>query len=134
MFSQLKDDQLSVAICDLGIGIPSSLKQGRRWSIDQVFDFVDKIGLGRKDSYFIKAAMVLGRSRTNEEHRGKGLPELKTVIESVGAGYLKIFSDRGFYYYSTKDNKEDFGDFSTSIPGTLIQWKIPVPKASDNDR
>lgn len=36
----------------------------------------------------IQAALKLGKSRTGERHRGKGLQELKTVVEVLRRGWL----------------------------------------------
>jgi hypothetical protein len=130
MFSQLKDGALSVSFCDLGIGIKRSLLEGKAWPTAVVEAMVSSLGLGWKDSAYIKAAFELGTSRTNAEHRGKGLRDLKTVVEG-GGGWLLVLSNRGFYRCSDNGKSERTGDFVDSIYGTVISWQVPVADKAD---
>jgi len=130
MYSQLKDGKLSVSFCDLGIGIKRSLLDGKTW----VTDFIEKtrvaLGIGSADSDYIRTAFELGKSRTREQNRGKGLRDLKTVIEAVG-GWFRVLSNQGLYRYTAKDNRETKSDFTDSIFGTVISWQVPVASKED---
>lgn len=133
MLCQKKDGKLYVAICDLGIGIPRSLREGSKWTLKQVTELVKSFG-GRRDSAFIKAAVLLGRSSTDEEHRGKGLQDIKAVFDVMPTGTLRILSNRGTYSYLAEDGTEQLTDHSSSILGTLVVWLIPLPpEASDGE-
>lgn len=99
MFSQLRKGKLSVSFCDLGMGFRNSLTSDQHWAKKYALRAVDALGGGRTDAHFIRVAFEVGKSRTNEPHRGKGLEELKRVIESVG-GHLRILSHKGNYFYS----------------------------------
>lgn len=130
MFSQLKNETLSVSICDLGIGFKRSLLQGKNWASNMVMSVVEALGGGKRDSTFIRAAFELGKSRTKDPHRGKGLQELKTVIEEVG-GWLQVMSNQGMYRYGVANKNEATADFDDSIFGTVISWSVPVVKKAD---
>jgi hypothetical protein len=133
MLCQEKDGHLFVALCDLGIGIRRSLMQGRRWTPAQIIEMVKSLG-GRRDSTFIKAAILLGRSRTNEEYRGKGLQDIRAVFDEMQSGWLRISSNRGTYSYSAETRTEKLHEHSGSILGTLVAWLVPLPKKDADDR
>ena len=128
MFSEERDGKLSVAFCDLGIGIDRALSTGERWSLDHVRQIVTSLGRKNPISRYIKAATVVGRSGTQQSHRGKGLQDLKNVIGSVDNGWMQILSNEGSYRFSAHDKSERLKDFHDSILGTLILWRLPVPK------
>lgn len=130
MFSEERDGKLRVAFCDLGIGIDRALSTGERWSLDHVRQIVTSLGRRNPISRYIKAATVLGRSGTKQGHRGKGLQDLKNVIESVENGWIEILSNEGSYRFSAHDKSERLKDFHDSILGTLILWQIPIPKGA----
>ena len=127
MFSEGRDGKLAVAFCDLGMGIDRSLKSGKKWGIRAVHDLVASLGRKHPVSRYIKAATELGRSSTNQHHRGKGLQDLKNVIESIEDGWMEILSNEGSYRFRGNDRKETLRDFRDSILGTLICWQIPIP-------
>jgi len=129
MFSQLKDGLLSVSFCDLGMGFRNSLMSSEHWAKKLVLGAVARLGKGGTDGHFIRVAFELGKSRTKAPHRGKGLEELKTAIESVG-GRLRILSHKGNYFYSASDGKEEAYDFEDSVPGTVISWTVDVRKGT----
>lgn len=125
MFWQESKGSLSVAICDLGIGIPASLdnKVTLRDMLDQL---VAKFGLATPFASKIKAAMELGRSRTNLPHRGKGLDDILDVVRKGVSGGLRITSGRGFYLYDAGSQADTLTDFGDDVMGTIVQWNIPL--------
>lgn len=129
MFSQEKDGQLTVAVCDLGIGIPSSLRQE---SIERSEPARRKImaalGLGSTHADLIKTATELPKTRTGERHRGKGLGDVLDVVRRAGAGHLRILSGRGAFRYDGASRKETLRDYPQDILGTFIQWTLPLPE------
>ncbi len=133
MFSQHKDDHLSIVVCDLGMGIARSLLASPKWTVRKVLDVASASSpfFGGKDSRFIRAAMELGRSSTNRPNQGKGLHDMKEVIDSQGAGALRILSGRGEYLYSGANRREQLRDFPTSIFGTIVEWRIPLPSTGE---
>ena len=84
-------------------------------------------GFDPDDGQMIKAAVELGRTRTDADNRGKGLLDLLKLIDTVGGGSLQIFSRRGVYKYT--HNSETFTNDGNSIEGTLIKWELPLDMA-----
>ena len=138
MFSQERDGRLYVSLCDLGIGIPNSLPRTRwkDWTPESIVRFIGNVAAGAKpsnDCVMIKAAIELGRSRTELAYRGRGLQQLRDVIDATGDGSLAIHSNRGLYRYNpSKKVIETINDFPDSIMGTLILWNVPIPSGDES--
>lgn len=133
MFSQVRDGRLSVAFCDLGIGIPRSLPQKKKslW-----VSLLQHLGSEPSDGRAIKAAVEESRSRTGQTYRGRGLKQLVAAIDKAQDGHLLIYSNKGRYSCRQKDDarEETFFDYKGSILGTLICWSLPLnPEAGGND-
>jgi hypothetical protein len=126
MFSQYLEHDLTVALCDLGIGIPRSLP-----TRDEIWKRVARLmffrGWTDDDAYRIQAAMNVGATRTKKRHRGKGLNDMRTALDGL-QGRLQIHSNSGFYAYDAATQKETCKNFTTedSILGTIVLWSIPV--------
>ncbi len=120
MFSQAKDNQLTVAFLDLGAGIPRTLPMKR----PSVWKRVTQLGK-RLDSRAIAFAVRDSISRTNEGHRGKGLGQIVRVVDMVPGGEMAILSNFGALSRQRGVTKRR--DYRDSILGTLIYWKIPLP-------
>jgi hypothetical protein len=118
MFSQERDGRLSVAFCDLGVGIPETLplRQPRLW--ERL-----KSG-GVTDAVAIIEAIKYSQSRTQKHYRGRGLRQLVEVIENTPGAMLLLFSNRGCYV--NRNGTTSVRDFRDSILGTLIAWSVPV--------
>lgn len=138
MFSQEREGRLYVSLCDLGIGIPNSLPRTRwkDWTPESISKFVSDVAGGSKpsnDCVMIKAAIELGRTRTELAYRGRGLQQLRDVIDAAGGGDLTIHSNRGLYRYNPSNALiETINDFSDSIMGTLILWNVPIPSGDES--
>jgi len=131
MFSQEKDGLLSVAFCDLGMGIPRSLDVSRQWDKSVVASILSRLNFtSRTEANLIRAAMELRKTRTQLSHRGKGLPQILDVVREAASGFLQIHSNRGMFHYNAASDKEILEDFPQSIRGTLILWELPLPKRS----
>lgn len=128
-FSGIKDDKLLFVICDKGVGIPNTLPATQKGNLDAIFNI---LGLtGRKDSAFIKAASNLNRTSTKLPNRGKGLTDIKSVIDTNDGALLSIFSNRGRYIYKGLNRglvKDIVLDYKHSVGGTIVEWVIPLPK------
>lgn len=123
MFCREDEESLVMAVCDLGIGIPRSLPKKH---LDELIrEAMRKFsgGLVRDDAKLIQAAMEINRTRTDKRGRGKGLPDLKKIIDKAG-GSLRIFSNRGMLKYENGVYRRK--NYDKSIKGTLILWKIPL--------
>jgi hypothetical protein len=128
IFSQLKDETVTVGLCDRGVGIPGSLREAQHWMFGLVSDACRELGLSlQNDGNLIRAAMKVGRSRTHEEHRGKGLRDIQAAVDGLG-GSLQIHSGRGFFFLEPARGPETCLNFSEdmAIDGTVIVWALPV--------
>lgn len=128
MFTQVRDDTFTIAVCDLGIGYKRSTPK----SIPSAF--IEKIGstlLGYNlDARAIQAAMQYGISRTDEKNRGKGSRDALSVLTRHGIGELTIFSNAGGVQYKLDRNQTEprihAFDLNLNIMGTLVWWKLPL--------
>lgn len=132
MFSQERDGQLTVAVCDLGIGIPTSLSETDNWPREIIAKALRAARLlPNPDARLIRTAAELHKSRTGAAYRGKGFKEILGVVRKTGTGYLSIMSDRGVF--KCHDNRETVKDYDTCISGTLVQWTIPLMEQQHDD-
>lgn len=126
-FAGVKDNILTVVICDKGIGIPNSLPLTRA---DELIQSLKNALQLRKlnDSAMIKIASQMGRTRTNQGNRGKGLKDIKSIIDVENKGNLSIYSNKGYYTYFRSKNrlKDHMREHKTSVCGTIVEWAIPV--------
>lgn len=116
-------NRVTVMIFDQGVGIAQTLPKKFGWEL--INGFLSKFGLTDSDASMIRAAMEMGRSQTNLPHRGKGLPDIKGLIDKIGSGRLRVVSGRGCYEYSHEKGVIT-RDYSKSLGGTLIQWDFPI--------
>lgn len=125
IFSQKVDGKIFVVICDLGIGIPQSIYT--KPELKEYFKNAYRMYRKRKDTGLIEIAVNSSKSRTKLPHRGKGLPDMLEFVKKGDIGSFLIFSYSGYFLYDAKNKFESSGrDFKSVIPGTLIQWIIPV--------
>jgi len=120
MFSQEKEGMLSVAFCDLGAGIPPTLRRRRPYVWERAF----KVGKG-SDSNVIAYAIMDSISRTRQSHRGHGLNQIVSLIDDIPGARMRVVSNKGAI--ERQSRKMSQFDFSDSIMGTLIYWCIPLP-------
>lgn len=127
-FAGIYDKKLIVVICDKGIGIPGTLPKTQGTNV--LVSLFRTLGVSLanvKDSMYIKTSTILRETRTGQVNRGKGLHDIKSVIDAVGDGYMGIFSNKGRYVYNgnTKKVSDVLTDHKSSVNGTIIEWAIP---------
>jgi hypothetical protein len=71
----------------------------------------------------IAAAMEYGRTRTNMQGRGNGLPTMMRILDHH-RGYLRIISGTGEAVYDSMRKVVEHKNHSVPIGGTLIEWSI----------
>lgn len=121
-----KTKQLKIMIVDQGVGIPRTLPRKYK---EVMVEFFAKVGvIAPTDGSIIRAAMEVGRSRTLQTNRGKGLNDLKEIIDKCQAGSLRILSKKGEYKYRIMKGKvEEIATSSEeSLNGTFVEWSIPL--------
>lgn len=124
LFCREDDESIFVGVCDLGIGIPRSLPA--KYANELVHAAMSSLSNGKykTDARLIQAAMEIERTRTDKRGRGKGLSDLKRIVDEVPGGLLYIFSNKGMLKYDGTSYKRT--NFSRSIKGTVVLWKIPL--------
>ncbi|WP_146099958.1 hypothetical protein [Achromobacter insolitus] len=121
VLSLLKDDHVFVAIYDLGVSIPSSLRRKPEWA-----DYLKLRPL--KDSRLISLAVTSNRTSTKLPNRGKGLPEMLEFSQQLASGALSIASGNGAYKYDADAAKSTRYRLDCPVRGTLVLWQIPFRK------
>ena len=149
IFSQEKDNKLSICVCDLGIGIPKSLLRNSENVAEDWFSSLKNFLKSHKEKYdrdsaSIKAAIEIGNTRTNLVNRGKGLNQIINQISTLcdHKASIAILSNKGSYIINRgmiEDRPltgivDGFSlPYKQSIDGTVILWEIPSDKQiSDN--
>ncbi len=136
MFCREEEDHISVAFCDLGVGIPITLPKTMEENKEEslFMTILQKLFGSDKEKYsdgeLIRAAIEIKRSRTQKRHRGKGLLDMIKAIETTQGGRLTILSNKGGYLYNLNSTKpsEDIKNYKDSIFGTLIIWSLPISR------
>jgi len=122
---------LTVVFYDQGVSIPVTypklatvgwvikyLRRALRQDQDKEFDY-------QNDGTYIRAALKYGSSQTKEPHRGKGLPQMRELIRTLGKGSLHIRSRGGWCNCDAKGRIKS-GSSVNSIGGTLIEWRVEL--------
>lgn len=108
---------LTAAVFDLGVGIPATLPRTGLW--ENIRPFLK----GPDDAQMIAAAMEYGRSRTERQERGNGIPTMMRILD-YHAGYLRILSGTGEATYDSITKSVSLKNHNVPIGGTLIEWSI----------
>lgn len=116
-------------VYDLGVGIPATVPTSRVDGVRAAFNLLEEEA--RKEDYrLIKAAVDAPRSRTGTAGRGRGLPEMRRLIDRVGDGMLWITSGRGNYLYELGASPQNGGrPIDGSLRGTLVVWRLKLTEA-----
>lgn len=119
-------------VYDLGAGIPATVPTT---AAEEIIDAYAELGEAerREDFELIKIAVTHPTSRTGTPGRGRGLPEMRRLIDRVGDGMLWITSGHGHYIYARGEREVD-GGFAMNfrLHGTLVVWRLKVSEALDD--
>lgn len=117
-----------VVVFDQGVSIPASLPKSPiandvlAWLSRLFGDRYDSEDC-RYDGEAIRAAMQVGRSSTQIQHRGKGLHFMRSLLEGNYEGELRIMSRNGLYRAIT-GGEDEVEHLNQPIGGTLVEWRI----------
>lgn len=116
---------LTVMFYDQGVTIPASLPQSKLWGAIK-----GMINPGSTDGEQISAAFEVGRSRTKEAHRGKGVAQLLHPLHVCSRGALRIISRRGVYVSNCENGQMEceVSNTKSALEGTFIEWKLYLAK------
>jgi len=137
-----KSGRLTVMFLDHGMTIPKTLPLSDLW--ENVRGMLFQMGAAltglalSDDAQLIQAAMLVERSRTEEEHRGNGLPRdiLGYVKTHSSSGRLRIFSRHGKYTFrKLADGSTTVETTTLPVPlkGTFIEWTIEDYAEGESD-
>jgi hypothetical protein len=139
-------NQLFLAICDSGIGIPNTIV-GRSWfktnlksmypeQYESVTESAKQSGTSfaetlklksyLKDKDLINLSMKGDVSGTIQRGRGQGSKSIKELVTENSNGKLWVFSKSGLYMLIKKDTGPNLYELPKTFPGTLVQWNIEV--------
>ena len=129
------NNMLTVAVYDQGVSIPATyanleLLDKPRALLRELMGLVTSEGETSPflhDGALISVAARFGRSQTGEGHRGRGLPQMRQLIDRIGKGEMMIYSRRGWCRCRDGD-RVDYGTLPFSVGGTLIEWKLQIPE------
>lgn len=127
MFTQERNGELTVVVCDLGIGIPRSLPLN--WDEKLLARVLGMFSGQGQDVAALKASIELGRTSTKKSHRGKGLPQIWDAVRGVESGQkatIVIYSNKGRLSWNSLENEETALEFDSNIYGTVISWSVPL--------
>jgi hypothetical protein len=130
MFSQYRDGRLTVTFCDLGAGIPRTLpiKRPALAKLMRSLGWYD-------DANAIRHSIKDSISRTQEDHRGKGLGQIARLVDSTPGAFVNILSNSGVYGRSAQISGgvgHKLRNYRDSIFGTMIVWSIPIQKQEES--
>lgn len=118
---------LYIAIYDMGVGIPTTMKQ-RLERGEIILNFIEQLVPTGKalDKALLQQAVEHRRSGTGLAHRGNGLPEMRDFVASTSAGRLYIVSGNAQYSYGPSAEDGITSAYPRSFLGTLILWSLPL--------
>lgn len=141
MLVGVREDSITLIICDLGVGIPVTLPAKHPPSLLESIFSKFRI-FGHSDAEMIQASTFIKRTRTKLTHRGKGGADIRSITEHFPGALLSIRSNRGCYVVAGKDYEghlpkgyrklaeADWPEWSESyrgsICGTLIEWTVSL--------
>lgn len=135
MFSQIKDEHFTLAVCDLGCGYRQTINE----TIPE--KFISQIAASfigaNRDALAIDTAMEYGRSGTNQGNRGKGSRDVLSLLKKHGSGELVVVSNTGWLRYEYADKQEvdrNSGGIGIDIGGTIVWWKLPLKELDHANR
>lgn len=123
-------NSLTVVVYDQGASIPATYPRLDR--LKKVVRFLERALKPNRqfeyedDGTYIRAAMRYGGSRTDEKHRGKGLPQMFETLQKIGPGSLTVYSRGGWCRQTTQDRRLRSGALPCSIGGTLVEWSVEL--------
>lgn len=127
-FVDRKRREFNVIVFDQGVTIPVTLPHWRRFDEFSTFwkrafrtdpDSEDT----SSDGTAIRAAMAVGKSRTKQVTRGKGLHAIEDAVNRCDNGELAIYSRCGEYRKSSGHRSRHFNR-NDPVGGTLVVWRM----------
>lgn len=139
MLVGIDENDISVVVCDLGVGIPQTLPKHSENLLAQIFNMLPISR--RDDAELIMASTYIKETRTKLSNRGKGSQDVRSIVDAFPSAHLVIRSNKGVYSIAGKDSKnlprdsnakyiagtnskERLSNYRDSIGGTIIEWVL----------
>lgn len=112
---------------DTGVGIPQTISKRLKEKAKEILFKING------DSFYLKSALKgEWRTRTEADHRGKGLPSIVEYTKRVEVSECKLFSGYGMCEIDSKKREKLIEhEFENKLFGTLIYWKIEKNKIGE---
>lgn len=127
MFTQIRDDTFTIAVCDLGCGYLKTINKNIPESL--ISSVKASLGWSNLDALAIETAMEYGRSGTKLNHRGKGSRDVLSLVENHGHGRVIVMSNTGWMTYNFTEGKQvgkNSAELGIDIGGTIVWWSLPL--------
>ncbi|WP_347340419.1 ATP-binding protein [Phenylobacterium glaciei] len=132
IFGMADGDECSFVVYDAGAGIPATVPLSTAQAVVEAYAAL-QADERKADYRLIKVAVERPMSRTGLAGRGRGLPEMRRLIDRVGDGMLWITSGRGHYVYARGTEEVDHGlAMNNPLHGTLVVWRLKISEALDD--
>ena len=116
-----RNEMLSFAVYDQGIGIPATLP--RKTFFEAILTFCPP---ERNDADLIAGGIEYGRTGTDFPERGNGLWTICQLVEQLPGSHVRIWSGRGQIDYQPGGRiKKKL--HRNPFCGTLVQWNLKLP-------
>lgn len=123
--------EISFVFYDQGYGILNTVLKENNEIQTKFQRFLNRyMSLNKKTEYdILKLLVTTNLSKYKDERRGNGLISFKTFIDEVDQGELSV-STSNVTYHAKQDK---ITEFKSTLPGTLIVWKISVKSATSKN-
>lgn len=128
-----RNNSLTIVVYDQGATIPFTYPRINR--MDRVLRYLSRTLRSQRefdfedDGTYIRAAMRYGGSRTDQKHRGKGLPQMLDIVDKFGRAEMSVFS-RGGWCRRSSNGRFTSGAVPYSVGGTLVEWVVELPQVA----
>ena len=118
--------RFTLLVYDHGRGIPKTIRKKFREEMQsRALELLSKfLPISQwNDAYSIEAAFKYPRSASGHDYRGKGLVEMRNLLDRFTSGRLQVMSGRGVYTIHC-DGRIENALKKYDIGGTLVAWEI----------
>lgn len=131
-FLDRQDGRLLFMMCDLGAGIPITIRDTVRKGKAVITRAADAIGIVRlDDADYIEAAVMDGLTSTGKAHHGRGLRKMRRTTDRFPESSLSIFSRKGSFWYSSAQEKPRTKRYQDSLDGTMVVWSVTYNQSQE---
>ncbi len=117
-----QEGTISFVFYDQGMGIFKSLEHHKNSQVKKLYNRASNLIKDKPHAKILQHMLSNNASKHNTINRGYGMQTFKNFIDKADNGLLFIASENASYEYP----KDSLKEYSNSLSGTLIVWKIQV--------